>query len=466
MNKLFRKILSIPHYLVSQLFIYFSFVFILIVCSTLMIRSLDTRQIMPLFDSDISFLTQEGIKLQKNYNLDEIFERDLAVQTPEGMDLILVEKNSDIVSGMTKSNIKQFLSFLYQSEGFSRPMTRSFDGMRINGPIPIVTEKREYNAYFLYPVITQSKWFNELLDDPFILMQVLVIFGLPTILFLSWYITRPVKELRLTANAVARGSLIPNERIENQGIQEFREVGKSLNQMIRSLQNSTLRQQRLLSDISHELKTPLARLQLATAILKKKVGENKETERIECEIEKMNLMVLDLLAISRQQIDQHLDHVIFPINEIWQNVLSDTAFEAEQKRITLTIEFRIARPENYYMNGNPATLASALENIIRNAQKYAQSKIKVAAHIEHEDEKGWLIMSVDDDGHGVPESELDKIFRPFYRVDEARTRQTGGTGLGLSIVENAIIQHKGIVTALRSNMGGLRIEFKLPLWNN
>ncbi|VEI45713.1 two-component sensor protein [Actinobacillus equuli] len=75
-----------------------------------------------------------------------------------------------------------------------------------------------------------------------------------------------------------------------------------------------------------------------------------------------------------------------------------------------------------------------------------------------------LVISIDDDGEGVPESEYKQIFRPFYRVDEARARQTGGTGLGLAIVANAMQQHKGTVEAMKSTLGGLRVEIRLPLW--
>ncbi|MDY5106293.1 MAG: ATP-binding protein, partial [Actinobacillus minor] len=83
---------------------------------------------------------------------------------------------------------------------------------------------------------------------------------------------------------------------------------------------------------------------------------------------------------------------------------------------------------------------------------------------ENENENERLIISVDDDGPGVPESELEQIFRPFYRVDEARARDSGGTGLGLAIVANAAKQHRGTVKAMKSPMGGLRVELSLPLW--
>ncbi|WP_276784941.1 ATP-binding protein [Haemophilus paraphrohaemolyticus] len=220
----------------------------------------------------------------------------------------------------------------------------------------------------------------------------------------------------------------------------------------------------MLSDISHELKTPLARLQLATAILKKKNGETKETERIENEIQKMNNMLLDLLSLSRLQLAQHTSRSVFPVETIWGEVLTDAKFEAEQKGLTLMVENDLDTKEHYQLNGNTGLLASALENLIRNAQKYAKTTVKVQISLEQKDHRRDLKISIEDDGIGVADSELQNIFRPFYRIDEDRARQTGGTGLGLAIVDNAVTQHQGKLKANRSKLGGLRVEIRLPLW--
>ena len=275
----------VNNYLFFQLFFYFSGIFIFILFLTFFLSNLDDRKLIPLVENDITFLNNEITKLKHRYDFDEVFEKDLSIHTPSGLELILVDQQTNIVSGMEQSNIRPLLSFLYQTEDNGVPMARSFDDLRINGPFLLGTEHRTYKAYFLYPIQAQKEWLNNLYDNPIQIIILLIILVLPTIFILSWIITRPLKNLRITANAVARGSLIVNPKIESRGIKEFREVGRSLNYMIRSLQNLNNHQQQLLSDISHELKTPLARLQLATAILKKKNGETKETERIENEIQ-------------------------------------------------------------------------------------------------------------------------------------------------------------------------------------
>lgn len=454
----------VNNYLFFQLFFYFSGIFIFILFLTFFLSNLDDRKLIPLVENDITFLNNEITKLKHRYDFDEVFEKDLSIHTPSGLELVLVDQQTNIVSGMEQSNIRPLLSFLYQTEDNGVPMARSFDNLRINGPFLVGTEHRTYKAYFLYQIRAQKEWLNNLYDNPIQIIIFLIILVLPTIFILSWIITRPLKNLRITANAVARGSLIIDPKIESRGIKEFREVGRSLNYMIRSLQTSNNHQQQLLSDISHELKTPLARLQLATAILKKKNGETKETERIENEIQKMNSMVLDLLSLSRLELNQHISRKLFQAEDIWKNILEDTRFEIEQYGLKLFIEDQIKDKELYTLNGNVNLLSRALENIIRNALKYAKSIIKVQVSIIQEQEQDLLFIVVDDDGEGIPDHELEHIFRPFYRVDEARARQTGGTGLGLTIVANAVQQHQGKVKAIKSELGGLRIEIRLPLW--
>ncbi len=123
----------------------------------------------------------------------------------------------------------------------------------------------------------------------------------------------------------------------------------------------------------------------------------------------------------------------------------------------LTVDFRLGRGRCY---GNPNALESALENISRNALRYSHTKIEVGFAVD----KDGITITVDDDGPGVSPEDREQIFRPFYRTDEARDRESGGTGLGLAIVETAIQQHRGWVKAEDSPLGGLRLVIWLPLY--
>lgn len=453
-------LLSFRHFLAYQLFVYFGLAFLVVLTIAFNISKLDDRKFIALNETEISFFNTESKHVQKVYDLDDIFEQDLSIRTPGGSSVILVEKNSGSVSGMDQDNLKPLLAFLYRAEESSVPLARSFDHLRINGPFIVKTPKREYNEYFIQTVNPQKEGFNEIFDSPWLMSVIVMCVAFPILFFLSWRLTRPVKELRLAANAIALGDLKTNPKIENQGIKELRDVGRSFNQMVTALQDLNQYQQRLLADISHELKTPLARLQLAVAIIRRRNGESSEIDRIENEIQKLNTMILDLLSLSRQQVNSHLARAKFPVQQIWFDILEDAKFEMNENGLALEIHNHIPPSERYYINGNCQLLSSAVENVIRNAKKYAETRVSVVLTIH----KKNLVIDIEDDGPGVPESEYEQIFRPFYRVDEARARQTGGTGLGLAIVLNAVQQHKGTVVASKASIGGLRVEIVLPLW--
>ena len=166
-------------------------------------------------------------------------------------------------------------------------------------------------------------------------------------------------------------------------------------------------------------------------------------------------MISELLELSRMQVDNHISREEQPIASLWEAILSDAQFEAEQMHKTLTYN---EIPERT-ISGNPKLLMSALDNIVRNAIYYGEDVIQITMteYDEH------LLITVDDNGDGVPEDELEAIFRPFYRVSTARDRHSGGTGLGMTITESAVRQHSGTIKAKRSKLGGLCVEVILPL---
>lgn len=458
--RFYRQISLVKNYLAYQLFAYFGLAFAIILAITLIIPNFDARSFSKIEETTRQFLLEESHRTELKYDLDEVFERKLAVSTPKGLDVILLERKTNLLVGVEPNKMKPFQAFLYRAENPKTPLQRRFGRVEMYGPFLLKTPKREYYQYFARSVDPQEEFFNLIFDSPWLMLLMMLSVSIPILLWLSWQISRPVKALRLSANAVATGNFTINPALETEGINELREVGKSFNQMITSLQELTHYQQRLLSDISHELKTPLARLQLATALIRRRTGESPEITRIENQIDKLDTMIQDLLKLSRQQMGQHLARNIFTINHIWDDILEETKFEVEQHGLDLFISQRIPHPERFSINGNPAILASAMENVIRNAQKYANKSIKVLMYIDNT----HLVIMVDDDGEGIPETEYQQIFRPFYRVDEARARQTGGTGLGLAIVANAVQQHKGTVEAMKSPLGGLSVKMCLPLW--
>ncbi|QGM81686.1 two-component system sensor histidine kinase CpxA [Otariodibacter oris] len=464
MIKFWNKIKTLHTYFVYQIFVSFVVIVSLMIGIALILPNFDARVFNPIEKRELVFFQNESINTQLEYNLDELFRRNLTVSTINGFDVILFDPITQKISGVSNSDLNILYAFILEAQDPEKPLQRRFDSLEIYGPFVIESSSRSYYQYFIIQTDEQisfiDKVFDRIFDSPLLMLILLLLMSLPLLLWLSMRMAKPVKALRLSADAVARGNLVVNPKLENEGIHELRLVGNSFNKMIRSLQELTTYQQRLLSDISHELKTPLTRMQLAVSLLRLRNGESNELTRISNEIQKLDTMIHDLLSLSRNQLNQHINREIFQINKIWEDVFEDAKFEIEQNKLSFSTDIDISESSQYYINGNLSALSSAVENVIRNAQKYAQTLIAVKIYIE----KNWLIITVDDDGIGVPEDQYEEIFRPFARVQEDRARQTGGTGLGLAIVSNAVNQHSGSVIAEKSHLGGLRIKIELPLW--
>jgi two-component system sensor histidine kinase CpxA len=291
-------------------------------------------------------------------------------------------------------------------------------------------------------------------DKPLQLLLVVMAVSTPLLLWLAWALSQPARRLERAAKRVAKGEFNPDPTLET-GTTEFKQAGQSFNQMVLAVNQMISGQQRLLSDISHELRSPLTRLRMATGLATRKQGESAELTRIDTEAQRLEQMIAELLELSRMNTDSHVIRESQPASSLWEEIFSDAQFEAEQ--VGKTLHFSTI-PEISIV-GNPKLLMSAIENIVRNAIRYGESEINIALY-QHDD---MLHIIVEDDGPGVPDDELDDIFRPFYRVSTARDRDSGGTGLGLAITQNAIIQHRGQIMASRSELGGLKIHVELPL---
>ncbi|MGX2969730.1 envelope stress sensor histidine kinase CpxA [Ursidibacter sp. B-7004-1] len=460
MAYLWNKFKTLRNYLAFQIFAYFALMIVLVLSVALALPKFDARIFNTIKERELRFFYQESQNTQLEYNLDEIVERNLKTVTSNGFDVILFDQETNVVVGVNKKYLNTLRAFIFKADNPLEPLQRRFGTIEIYGPFLVSSGDKKYYQYFIDQVDPQIEVINAIFDSPILILLILFAIFTPLLIGLSLRIAKPVKALRLSADAVATGNLMIDEKLETEGIIELRQVGKSFNRMILSLQKLTSYQQRLLSDISHELKTPLTRMQLAVSLIRRRSGESNELTRIENEIQKLDTMIHDLLSLSRQQVNLHLRREIFPINKIWEDIFADAKFELGQYNLDFLVSLRVLHPEQFYINGNVAILSSAVENVVRNAKKYAASSIKVIIYVESND----LVIIIDDDGVGIPDDQYEEIFRPFYRVEEDRARQTGGTGLGLAIVYNAIQQHKGMVTAEKSPLGGLRIKIQLPLW--
>ena len=449
--------------LTARIFAIFWFTLALVLMLVLMVPKLDSRQITPLLDNE----QRQGLMIEQHVEAELVNDpandlmwwrrlfRAIDKWAPPGQRLLLVTSEGRVI-GAQRNEMQIVRNFIGQSDNSDRPKKKKYGRVEMVGPFSVRDGEDNYQLYLMRPASSsQSVFINLMFDRPLLLLIVTMLISAPLLLWLAWSLAKPARKLKNAADDVARGNLKQHPELEA-GPQEFLATGASFNQMVSALERMVTAQQRLISDISHELRTPLTRLQLATALMRRRHGEGKELQRIENEAQRLDSMINDLLVLSRSQHKNELSRETLKANELWAGVIDDAQFEAEQMGKTLEVT---SPPGPWKLIGNAAALDSALENIVRNALRYSHHHI--ALNFAHDSD--GITITVDDDGPGVSETDREQIFRPFYRTDEARDRESGGTGLGLAIVDTAVQQHRGKVRAEDSPLGGLRLIIWLPL---
>jgi two-component system sensor histidine kinase CpxA len=289
-------------------------------------------------------------------------------------------------------------------------------------------------------------------------LTALVIVALLTA-FVTWRITDPLRKLKQATDSFARGNL--DTRLTNLvGFRkdEIGEVGLAFNHMAERISLLVSNQQRLFRDISHELRTPLARQQIALELLARKIPdtEHQSLHRIEREIERMNALIDQVLSLLRlEQQGQSPGNETYDLGALLQKLTQDAQFEAQSKHQIL-----LQQPDQILLTGQPELVSRAVENILRNAIRYTSDDGRVFLQVEKH--KDSVVIRIEDEGDGVPEDSLKRLFEPFYRVETSRNQQSGGYGVGMAIAEQAIRAQGGTIEASNRSTGGLRVDISLP----
>lgn len=222
--------------------------------------------------------------------------------------------------------------------------------------------------------------------------------------------------------------------------------------------------QQLLNDVSHELRSPLARLHLALGLAQKKadIPLHRDLDRIEREAERLDELIGEILSLSRLESSEEVpDKGAVELAELLHTIAADAAFEADPRdcNVVVTSSFPVV------LQGNEALLRSALENVVRNALRYTRAGTTVELSLTQDplQPNAAVVIEVRDQGPGIAPELLPRIFDPFVRAGEARDRESGGYGLGLAIAKRAIGLHRGTIAARNRPEGGLSVLIRLPV---
>lgn len=299
------------------------------------------------------------------------------------------------------------------------------------------------------------------------ILSLLAVFLLAGILcfFLARYLTTPISRLRSATRDLTEGKL--SARIGESMGRRNDEIGylaRDFDLMAEQIEKLLKSQVRLIRDISHELRSPLARLNVALELarLTPEEGKKPALDRIEHESQCLNNLIEQLLTLSRMEsgaMDSKRNP--FDLGEMINSIAEDAKFESSSKNIDVNV---VLKDEITFI-GYEQVLRSALENVVRNALAYTfeNTTVTISAESLLKDRGRFIRIEIKDQGDGVPESEIDKIFTSFYRLSPSRDRNSGGSGIGLAITERAVKLHGGSVKAANHPEGGLVVTITLPL---
>ncbi|TWT44777.1 Sensor protein CpxA [Phycisphaerae bacterium RAS1] len=275
-------------------------------------------------------------------------------------------------------------------------------------------------------------------------------------------LSRPVRELQAAVRQLAGGDLSVRVAADiGRRSDEIGALARDFDQMAARLQREMDAQGRLLRDMSHELRSPLARLNVALGIARKQgTGAAAHAlDRIERESDALNRLIGDVLTLARWDNGaMNVQTSDIDLAELLRAIVEDADFEARSvgKQVTLTIDSPCS------VQADPGLLHSAIENIVRNAVRYTAENSAVEVTLATDPASGSAVIRVRDRGPGVPAQAVAELFRPFYRVSEGRDRDSGGVGLGLAITQRIVQSHGGSVSAENAAGGGLAVEVRIP----
>jgi two-component system sensor histidine kinase CpxA len=278
--------------------------------------------------------------------------------------------------------------------------------------------------------------------------------------WLAEHLSAPIRRIQAGARALASENLEVRVSAGLEGRKdEVAVLARDFDAMADQLRAHREAIARLLRDVSHELRSPLARMRLAVGLARRPSADLvRQLDRLESEIERLDALIGQVLKLARLNgAEVPFERETFDVDEVIEEVVRDANFEGAAKGCRVETQGAATSA----VHGNRELLRSAIENVLRNAVRYSPQGARVDVAVERGD--AGLTVSVRDRGPGVPPDELERIFEPFYRVAESRDRDTGGEGIGLAITSRVMKAHGGSATADNRAGGGFEVRLNLPL---
>lgn len=264
----------------------------------------------------------------------------------------------------------------------------------------------------------------------------------------------PLRSLQQTVERFGGGDL--GVRASGKRRDEFGKLARAFNKMADRIEVLLTAERRLLQDVSHELRSPLARLRFAVELARNSPDRNRAMDRIQKEVDRLATLVSELLQVTKAEEDfSNRQTEEITVAELLRDLAEDNALEMEAHACRVAM----AAEEDVVVRGDRELLRRAVENVLRNAIRYAPAGSTVDLKLLKRE--GAAAISVRDRGPGVPEQALSNLFKPFFRVEADRNRNSGGVGLGLSIAQRAVALHKGAIRASNAHPG-LLVEIEIP----
>lgn len=351
----------------------------------------------------------------------------------------------------------------YLTDVAGRDLVTGEDRRGLLGLAPAGGEPRVKDGRFVFVRTSSDRQFHLIVTGrppfttwsfaPFYLLMV------GSIVVVSWWVARsivlPLRSVTRAAERFGRGDM--GVRVETSRATEIATLAGAFNDMATRIETLLQAERRLLQDVSHELRSPLARLNFSTELARTAVDRGAAIDRIQVDLDRLSAVVTELIEMTRAEGDPAARRIEpVDLNELVAGIQSACARDADAHDVAIHVTGRVSRP----LQADRELLRWGIENVVRNAVRYAPRASTVEVSVQ---ERGSDVeMSVRDSGPGVPPELLARIFEPFYRVDEARTPTSGGMGLGLAIARRAILVHRGTIEAVNAQPG-LRVTLVLPL---